>query len=329
MKTDSAYRGEHGRKFVDARLRYQFFVFITCLIASICFWLLIKMSNEYTLTYKIPVKFINVPNTRMLTEISDSSIQIALKAQGFKLLRLRYVDNPTPLFISLANSVTHKNIDEISSSQILMPLVRRYSSLLGFTNEVRSVHPEQITVKLNRLYSKSVPVKPLTDISFAPQYLQFDSSAIRPSNVTVYGTRAMVDSVAFAQPGVIKIHNMTYSMVRFVHLNSNTQKNKPYFIPSRVQVAIPVEKFTEVSVQVPVKLPNQTPGNTIKIFPDKVLVSCIISMKDYKKLDSRLFTVSAVLMKSDNLFHLKVTSAPDFVRNVKVSPDKVEYLVLR
>ena len=329
MKTDSAYREKNGRKFVDARLRYQFFVFITCLIASICFWLLIKMANEYTLSFKIPVKFTNIPNARMLTEISDSSIHITLKAQGFKLLRLRYVDNPTPLFISLANSVTHKNIDEISLNQTLMPLVRRYSSSLGFANEVRSVHPEQITIKLNRLFSKSVPVKPLTDISFAPQYLQFDSSSIRPTNVTVYGTRAMVDSVEYAQPGVIKIHNMTYSMVRFVHLNSNTQKNKPYFIPSRVQVAIPVEKFTEVSVQVPVKLPNQTPGNTIKIFPDKVSVSCIISMKDYKKLDSRLFTVSAVLMKSDNLFHLEVTSAPDFVRNVKVTPDKVEYLVLR
>jgi len=329
VKTDSAYREKHVHKFVDARLRYQFFVFFICLIASICFWLLIKMANEYTLSFKIPVKFINVPSNRMLTGISDSSIQITLKAQGYKLLGFRYIDNPMPLFISLAYSSRHKNTEEITSDQILMPLVRRYSSLLGFTNEVRSVHPEQITVKLNRLYNKSVPVRPLTDISFAPQYLQFDSTSVRPSHVTVFGTRAMVDSVQFAQPEVIKIHNMTVSMVRFVRLNSNTQKNKPYFIPSSVHVTIPVQKFTEVSVVVPIKLPNQTPGNTIKIFPDKASVSCILSMKDYKQLDSRLFTVTAVLMKSDNLYHLKVTAAPAFVRNVKVTPDKVEYLVLR
>ena len=329
MKADSAYQKKHIRKFVDARSRYQLFVFFACLIASISFWLLIKMANEYTLSFTIPVKFINVPNTRILTGISDSSIQITLKAQGFKLVLLRYIDNPKPLLISLSNSGTHKNIEVINSNLLLMPLVRRYSSFLGFANEVSSVHPERISVKMNRLYSKSIPIKLFTDISFAPQYLQFDSSSIKPSSVRVFGTRAMVDSVQFAQTEVIKIYNMTVSMVRFVHLNSNTQKNKPYFLPSLVQVTIPVQKFTEVSVEVPIKLSGQTLGNTIKIFPDKASVSCILSMKDYKRLDSRLFTVSAVLMKLDNLFHLQVTASPDFVRNVKVTPDKVEYLVLR
>jgi hypothetical protein len=117
-------------------------------------------------------------------------------------------------------------------------------------------------------------------------------------------------------------------MVRFVHLNSNRQKNKPYFVPSLLQVTIPVEKFTEVSLDVPINLPGQLPGHTIKLFPEKASVSCIVPMKDYKRLDSRRFSVCAVLLKSDNLYHLKVTAAPGFVRNVKVTPDKVEYLVL-
>ena len=329
MKTDNADGDNHVRKFVDARMRYQFFLFFICLIASISFWLLIKLSNEYTLSFKIPVKYTNVPHTRILTGVSDSSIQITLKAQGFKLILLRFIDNPRPLIISLTNIDKHKNIEEISSSQFLLPLVRKYSTSLGFANEVSSVHPEQISVKMNRLYCKSVPIKLNTDFSFAPQYLQFDATSVKPSTVTVFGTHKMVDSVQFAQPEVAKVHNMSTSMVRFVHLNANMQKNQPYFIPSLVQVTIPVQKFTEVSVEISIILPDQIPGHTIKIFPDKASVSCIVSMKDYKRLDSRLFTVSAVLMKSDNLFHLMVTKAPDFVRNVKVTPDKVEYLLLR
>ena len=329
MKTDSVYREKHGRKFVDARLRYQFFVFITCLIASVSFWLLIKMSNEYTLTFIIPVKFTDVPKTLIMTGVSDSTIQVTLKAQGYKLVLLKYFNNPKPLLITLVNSDKTLKNEEITSNQFLMPLVRRYSSFLGFTNEVRSVHPEQINVKMSRLYSKSVPVILSTDISFAPQYLQFDSSSVKPSTVTVYGTHAMVDSIQCAKPEVVKIRNMTVSTVRYVHLNPDRHKNNYYFLPSRVQVSIPVQKFTEVNVEVPIKLPGQVPGNTIKIFPDKAFVSCIVSMKDYKRLNAQLFTVSAVLMKADNLYHIKVTTAPDFVRNVKVTPDKVEYLVLR
>ena len=329
MKADSANRDKHIRKFADARLRYQFFLFLISLIASISFWLLIKLSNEYTLSFRISVKYTNVPHTRILTDVSDSSFQITLKAQGYKLILLRYINNPKPLFIDLSNSGKAKNIEEINSDLPLLPLVRKYSASLGFVNEIRSVQPEQITVKMNKLYSKSVPVKLTTDISFAPQYLQFEPYLVKPSTVLVFGSRRMVDSVRYAQPEIIKIRNIAESIVRYVRLNSDMQNNKPYFLPSRVQVTVPVQKFTEESIEVPIKLPNQVPGHNIKLFPDKAVISCIIAMKNYKKLDSGLFTVSAVLSKSDNLYHLTVTNAPDYVRNIKITPEKVEYLVLR
>ena len=329
MKADSANRDKPERKFADARLRYQFFMFLFCLLASISFWLLIKLSNEYTLSFRIPVKIVNVSNGRILTGVSDSTIQISLKAQGYKLLVLRYFENPKPLFIDISNNKKRERADEISADLQLMPLVRRYSASLGFINEIRAVHPEQLTIKTNRLYSKTVPVQLSTDITFAPQYLQFEPSLIIPSGVSVYGTRAMVDSVQVAQPEVIRIKNLTESLISYVHLNHNTQINKPYFNPSTIQVTIPVQKFTEESVEVPIHMPNQIPGKTIKLFPDKAIVSCIVAMKDYKKLDSRLFTVNALLSKSDNLYHLTVTTAPDYVRNIKVTPEKVEYLVLR
>jgi len=329
VKADSANRDRPERKFADARLRYQFFLFLFCLLASISFWVLIKLSNEYTLSFRIPVKIANISNGRILTGISDSTIEISLKAQGYKLIVLRYFDHPKPLFIDISNSKKTGNIDEINTDLQLMPLVHRYSGSMGFINEIRTVRPEQLTIKTNRLHSKTVPVKLSTDITFAPQYLQFEPSLIKPSSVIVYGTRAMVDSVQVAQPQVIKIRNMTESVVSYVHLNSNTQINKPYFNPSTIQVTIPVQKFTEESVEVPIQLSDQLPGKNIKLFPDKAVVSCIVSMKDYKKLDSRLFTVNAELSKSDNLYHLIVTTAPDYVRNVKVTPEKVEYLVLR
>jgi hypothetical protein len=329
VKADSANRDKPERKFADARLRYQFFLFLFCLLASISLWLLIKLSNEYTLSFTIPVKISNVSKGRILTDISDSTIQISLKAMGYKLLLLRYIENPKPLYIDFTIDKKAEKADEINTDLQLMPLVRRYSASLGFFNEIRAIHPELLTIKTNRLYSKTVPVKLLTDFTFAPQYLQFEPSLIKPSCVTVYGTRAMIDSVQVAQPEVIKIRNLNENVVTYVHLNNNTQINKPYFSPYTVQVTIPVQKFTEESVEVIIKLSVPLPGKNIKLFPDKAVVSCIVSMKDYKKLDSRLFTVSAELSNLDNLYHLTVITAPDYVRNVKVTPEKVEYLVLR
>ena len=329
MKADSVNRDKPERKFADARLRYQFFLFLFCLLASISFWLLIKLSNEYTLSFRIPVKIANVPNGRILTGISDSTIQISLKAQGYKLVLLRYFDDPKPLIIDLSSSKMSEKVDEINTDLQLIPFVHRYSALLGFNNDIGAIHPEQLTIKTNKLFSKTVPIRLSTDITFAPQYLQFEPYLIKPSKVVVYGTRSMVDSVQVAQPEVIKLRNLIESVVTYVHLNSNKQINKPYFNPSTVQATIPVQKFTEENVEVIIKLSDPLPGKNIKLFPDKAVVSCIVSMKDYKRLDAGLFTVNAELSNSDNLYHLTVTTAPDYVRNVKVTPEKVEYLVLR
>lgn len=329
MKADIANRERHNLKFANARLRYQFFVFITCMIASISFWLLIKLSNEYTLAFTIPVHFVGVPNTRILTGTSDTSIQVTIKAQGYKLLMLHYLNNPKPLDLSLSIPNLNKKTEVITKDIPLMPLLRKYSTTLNFANEIRSVHPELISVKLNRMYCKSVPVKMLLDVSFAPQYQQFEPSVVKPENVTVFGTRSMVDSVKIAQTEVIHMHGLKENGFRMVKLNSNFLINKPFFIPSLISVTVPVQKFTEKSVDVHIQLTNQVPGRTIKLFPDKTVVSCLVSMKDYQKLDARLFSVNAVLNPTDNLYHLEIVTSPEFVRNIKLTPDKVEYLVLR
>ncbi|MDP4289934.1 MAG: YbbR-like domain-containing protein [Bacteroidota bacterium] len=329
MKADNTNREKHIQKFANARLRYQFFVSVVCLIASISFWMLIKLSNDYTLSFNIPLKFVNVPDTRMITGTSDSIVQVTMQAQGYKLILLRYLDKSKPLLIDLSNGKKTLTPDEITSQVQLLPWVRSYSTFLGFVNEIHSIHPEQVSVKMNRVHCKSVPVRLSADITFAPQYLQFDPYLIKPSHVMVFGTRSMIDSIRFAQPELIKARNLSESVVRTVHLNANTLINKPFFLPSRIQVTIPVQKFTEENIEVPISLPGLVPGHTIKLFPDKAVVSCIVAMSDYIRLNPHLFTISAVLNRSDNMYHLMVTNAPEFVRNVKITPEKVEYLIIR
>lgn len=315
---------------VTARLRYQFFVFIVCFIVSLSLWILIKLSNEYTISFKIPLTFVKPSAGRIVTNVSDSTIQISLKAQGYKLVVLRYFENPKPIVVDLSKTISSNNhAEEVLFSYPLVPVVRKYSAALGFSNEVRSIHPEQINVRLSKLYHKTIPVKVLTDLTFAPQYLQFEPLLINPTWVTVFGTKDVVDSITAVNTSLLRLRNIDGPETRLVDLMAGKSFLKMFYVPSHVLITIPVQKFTEASIDVPISLDKQFEDQKISTYPDKAIVSCIVPMKDYSKLESRMFTVTASSTGKDNLLHLNVTASPSFVKNIKVTPDKVEYLVLR
>lgn len=315
---------------VTARLRYQLFVFFICFIVSLVLWILIKLSNEYTLSFKIPLKYVNPPIGRIVTNVSDTTIQISLKAQGYKLVVLRYFENPKPIVVDLSKTVfSTSHAEEIFFNLPLVPIVRKHSATLGFTNEVRSIHPEQINIKLGKLYHKTIQVRALSDLTFAPQYLLFEPVLIIPSQVQVFGTKDVVDSIKSVNTSSLRLRNIDKPETRLVNLMVGKSYQKMFYVPSHVLITIPVQKFTEASIDVPISLNEQFVNKKISTYPDKAVVSCIVPMKDYSKLESRMFTVTASSTEKDNMLHLNVTSAPSFVKNVKVTPDKVEYLVLQ
>ena len=330
MKADSANREQPLRKMVNARLRYQFFVFIVCLIVSMLLWILIKLSNEYTISFKIPLSVIKPPVGRIVTNVSDTTIQISLKAQGYKLVVLRYFEHPKPIVVDLSKSVSTRNkAEEISFNQPLVPIVRRYSAALGFSNEVHSIHPEQINIRLNKLYHKTIPVKVFTDLSFAPQYLQFEPVQVNPSRVMVFGTKDVVDSIKSVNTASVHMRNIDITETRLVDLLLGKSYRKMYFVPSHILITVPVQKFTEASIDVPITLEAKFLNQKISTYPDKAKVSCIVPMKDYTKLEASMFTIMAKSTGKDNMLHLEITSFPSFVKNIKITPEKVEYLVLR
>ncbi len=330
MKADSVNRERPPHTMVTARLRYQFFVFIISFIISLSLWIMIKLSNEYTISFKIPLTAVNPPAGRIITSVSDTTIQISLKAQGYKLFVLRYFENPMPIMVDFSKSAFPKShAEEISYNQSLITIVRKYSAALGFSNEVHSIHPEQINVKLNKLYHKTIPVRIFTDFTFRPQYLQFEPLQVNPAQIVVYGTKDVVDSIKSVNTASLKLHNIDDTETRLVNLVVGKDYRKMYFVPSHVVVTVPVLKFTEASIDVPISLAENLANQKISTYPDKAVVSCIVPMKDYAKLESRMFTVTASASGSDDMLHLDVTAFPSFVKNIKVTPAKVEYLVLR
>ena len=100
-----------------------------------------------------------------------------------------------------------------------------------------------------------------------------------------------------------------------------------------ITVMIPVEKFTEGSLEVPVHSINVQPGFVLKTFPDKVKVRYRVSLSKYNEVRPEMFdaVVDATGLPNEHTQQLKVKleTVPYFIRSVSVEPDKTDYILRR
>jgi len=76
-------------------------IFLLCLIIATSFWLLIKLSDNYAVSYNLKVKYIHVPEKKRLTKIIDTTLSVNFTAKGYDILKLRLFVNPKQITVDL------------------------------------------------------------------------------------------------------------------------------------------------------------------------------------------------------------------------------------
>ena len=94
---------------------------------------------------------------------------------------------------------------------------------------------------------------------------------------------------------------------------------------------VPVEKFTEGSVEIPVRAANVRNDLLLRTFPDKVKVRFLVPLSKYSLVKPGLFEaiVNAAEIGDGGTSRLQVTVmvAPAYVRDVAVEPERVEFIL--
>jgi len=98
-----------------------------------------------------------------------------------------------------------------------------------------------------------------------------------------------------------------------------------------VQLTLDVEKFTESEMIAPINIGNI--GYKVKTFPSEVLVYYSVAQKDFNEVRIHQFNIVPVVDNLDIVYAkklpLKVLNQPEFVRNVRIVPKEVEFLIIK
>lgn len=305
-------------------------IFIFFLILSSIFWYLNSLSKEIVADVNYPVRYINSPEERVLTSEMPTKLTLSLKGPGYSIFKLKLTGNQAPLIIDLSevNYIIVPNSKLLDFYIVTAELIPVFKQQLRADFDISSIKPDTLLFVFDKIISKTVPVIPVVDVTTERQYFVNGIISSTPESVEISGPRQIIDTVKAVRTKYYK----------FSQLNKTSSKNvnlagSDYFEVNikRVTITVPVEQFTEATIDLPVRLVNQPDSLEIKIFPDAVSVKYLVGITDFKTINTIPIEAVIDLAESDlssaKKLPVVIRNIPANISSLRFSPQNVDFIV--
>ncbi|MCX6297238.1 MAG: CdaR family protein [Bacteroidetes bacterium] len=312
----------------NAQLNRRVITFMFCLLISIFIWLLMSLSKEYSISVSFPVKYINLPNDKLITNHLPENISVEIKATGFNLLDYKLRQNRNTLLIDIKNAspISVRNNYYVDCNDQLDVITGQLTNAI----KVVSVNPDTIFISYNKKISKLVPVKTNISMDFDEQYQLTDSILINPRFIYVFGTSEALEKISFVETVPIKLKKISGTIDLKLELNRPIANKQIEYSQNTIQARVNVTKYTEALMELPIEVENLPLGLNLKTFPDKITVKYQVAFDDYGKISSSDFKLVVDYSKIDpgsNKLKVQLVKSPAKVRVIKFSNEKVEFII--
>ncbi|RCS27213.1 hypothetical protein DUT90_08915 [Polaribacter sp. WD7] len=300
--------------------------FIGFLFVSMLIWVLITMSKEYVTTTEVPIAYINIPQNLLLQKQPKKTIEITVKASGFKIsmlnLRKKVID------IEL-NTLSKKN------TNTYYVLTRNYFSKIknqladGVT--LQQIEIDTLFLSLGSLQSKKLVVVPNYKINYHIGYDLSEAIAISPDSILVSGPKNQIEQLQEIQLEPFELSNVKENFSKEIHIAKPKKLSNLRFETEIVTLKGKVEKFTEGTINVDFEIINVPKDFNITTLVKSISLTFIVSLSDFNKVNEDSFKVECDynISLTNNLNYLvpKIVRKPSFVKSIKFVPSKIDYLI--
>lgn len=272
--------------FLFSRANRELLMFLFFFAIAGFFWLLTALNETYEQEIHVPVHYINVPRTAVLTSPETDTLRVTVKDKGMNLLTYLYGDALPELNVDFSSHVHKNNTGEVSASDLSKMVQQR----LAASSKLVSIKPEKLTFYYNFGEKKRVPVKWRGNV--VPEEMFFISDVeYEPDSVTIYASREKLDSIS-----TIYTEILSYSKFRDT-LTVDTRLQRiagVKTVPDNVSLTFMTDVLTEESIDdIPVMGINMPEGKVLRLFPAKVSVKFVAGVKTYQTLSANDFLVVA------------------------------------
>lgn len=298
--------------------------FSFCIILSAIFWFMEIYRKPFTATYTIPIQYSYIPDSVVFESVLPENITVNVRDDGYGLFQYFFTKSDDSIEINVSD------ILKFSSSKILQgnSLEQIIKDQLLPTSEIVSYTPNRISFYYSPLQHKRIPIIFDGIVFLAPGYLLNGDIRVVPDSVSVYGPREVLSDMNYAYTVNDTVEN--FKSQNEVLSYPLKEINNVRFLPERVDVTVPIDRYTQKDVLVPIICINLPDHLDIKFFPSSVKVSFLVGLSKYHSVTANdfsiLFDYNDLKGLNSTIVPVQLSSYPDYVQNIVVSPSDVEFI---
>jgi hypothetical protein len=265
-----------------------------------------------------------MPKDMAFTQTPPSEIKVRIRDKGSALLNYTLGQKKIFIVVNMHNTSGPGHTFLLSAGDMedmLMKQLIPSTSLLNF-------EPRQIELSYSKLKKKRLPVRFDGEIHPEPGYLLSGDVIISPPEVEVFAGDVVLEPLTSVSTVYTEIRKGNKRIVRKLKLR---EIEGATFEPQVVSVEIPLEEYTEKTLEIPVVCRHTPQGYAIRMFPSVVKVTCNVPLSLFRELSEKDFSVEVVAgnpeQNASGMLPLRLTRKPGGIDRVSLSPDSIEFIL--
>ena len=300
--------------------------FIVFLIISFFIWLLITFSKEYTTEISLPITFKNIPQNKLLQEPHLKTLRLSVKTSGFKLVTTQISNREVVIDASKLKKNKNGSYYLLSKNHFLKIQKQLFTDI-----HLQSIELDTIPLQIGELASKYVGVKSNLDLNYHIGYDLIQPIVLQPDSILISGPLSQIKQIDNLELLPLVLSDVKKDFTKTLFIKKITELKNIQYARDEVILSGSVDKFTEGKIMVPFIIKNKPEQVNLTILNDEVQLTFVVALSNFNNVSKASFKIECdyLLSKKNNLSYLvpKVVLKPNFVRNIKLLPSKIDFLI--
>lgn len=309
------------------RLNQKVSIFLSCLLLSTFFWFLSVLSKSYDTTLTIPLEYTTISKEFILTEEPAPYVELQVFGSGYELLGEQVSLNRNTVKVDLNNARQIRNgVYGMSTSKLRNEILNTLDKDLS----LRRIITDSLLFMAERRASKKVKLRANTQLIFTPGYNIRGEIELNPDEVSISGPQKEIDAIDYLETKVVQLDNVSDSSQMEVEIMPPKSASEILLSENKVMLSIPVEKFTEKPLLIPIQTQVALEGVKLKTYPDELKVILLVPLSKFEALDEDLLKATVIFdeaSRGKKKLMVNLEGLPNFAKLVRMEPNSVEYIV--
>lgn len=301
----------------------EFFLFLFFFFVAAGFWLLQTLNHDYEAEFSIPVRLRGVPDNIVITSEPASELRIKVRDKGTVLLNYMLGKSFYPLVLDFTEYKRTDSHVRIYARQF----EKKIKTQLNASTHLIAVKPDTLEYYYSTGASKLIPVRFRGRVSAGRQHYLSDT-ILSPDSVLVYAPKGVLDTISAIYTQPVNQEGISDTLKQTVPLLSPKGVK---LVPPTIEMTLPVDIYTEKTVEVPLLGVNFPADKVLRTFPSKVLVTFQVGLSCFRKINSSDFHIyisyEELLRLGSEKYTVKLKNAPKGASHIRFKPEKVDFLI--